>query len=490
MAIKAATLTTQKVNGRYYTPAHIVSSMLDLSGYGGASILEKHIMENSCGDGAFLVEIVRRYCDVALSCGVSPNDIAAQLGKYIHGIEIDEIECQKCISAVNALAADYGIFDVRWDIRCADTLAAANDFKGKMDFVIGNPPYVRVHNLSSYEGVKQYSFAQDGMTDLYIVFYEIGLSMLNECGVLCYITPSSVFNSVAANTARRYFIYENLIKKVVDLKHYQPFEATTYTAILVLSKDNKDDVAEYYEYDGDSNKVIYADNVRYDDFYINGSYYFADNKSLSDVGCIISRQPNRTVFDVKNGFATLCDDFFIGDFDFEDYVIPIVKASTGRMTKCLFPYDNKGNLLPYEALSKIDNIRKRYEQYSQRLKLRSLEKPEYWYAFGRSQGIQDVYKKKFAVNSLIRNVGDIKLVQCNPGVGVYSGLYILTELEYDELKSLLFTDDFIKYVAMLGKYKSGGYYTYSSKDLLKYLDYKYAERTGKEYGQFTLFERA
>ncbi|MDR0917120.1 MAG: SAM-dependent methyltransferase [Oscillospiraceae bacterium] len=479
MAIKAATLTTEKVNGRYYTPAHIVNSMLDLSGYCGSAILEKHIMENSCGDGAFLAEIVRRYCDVSVSCGVVGDVLIAQLERYIHGIEIDENECQKCIARVNAVVADYGVFVVDWNIQCADTLTVAKDFKGKMDFVIGNPPYVRVHNLSSYADVKQYSFAQDGMTDLYIVFYEIGLSMLNKHGVLCYINPSSVFNSVAANTARRHFISENLIKKVVDLKHYQPFEATTYTTILVMSKGNKKPVAEYYEYDDKYKEIIHIDTIKYSDFYINGSYYFADNKSLSTVGCIMSHLPKRTVFDVKNGFATLYDSFFIDDFDFEDYIIPIVKASTGRMTKCLFPYDNKGNLLPYDTLTKVQPIRKRYEQHRERLKSRSLEKSEYWYAFGRSQGIQDVHKKKYAINTLLRDVGDIKLVPCNPGVGVYSGLYVLTELDYDELKSLLFTDDFIEYVAMLGKYKSGGYYTYSSKDLLKYLDYKYAERTGE-----------
>jgi adenine-specific DNA-methyltransferase len=345
-----------------------------------------------------------------------------------------------------------------------------------MDFVIGNPPYVRVHNLSSYTDVKQYSFAQDGMTDLYLVFYEIGLSMLSKNGVLCYINPSSIFNSVAAKTARRNFIDEKLIKKVVDLKHYQPFDATTYTAILVLSKEDKKTYAEYYEYDNTNNNVVHISDINYSEFYINGSYYFAGDDVRSSIVNIIAGQPKRTVFDVKNGFATLYDKFFIDDFDFEDYVIPIIKASTGRMSKCLFPYDNKGNLLPYEILTKIPSIQKRYEQCHERLKSRSLERPETWYAFGRSQGIQDVYKKKFSVNTLIRNVSDIKLNPCDPGVGVYSGLYILTELEYGDLRELLFTAEFIEYVAMLGKYKSGGYYTYSSKDLLKFLDYKYSER--------------
>ena len=41
-----------------------------------------------------------------------------------------------------------------------------------MDWVVGNPPYVRVHNLgSSAMDVKRQVFSQGGMTDLYLSFY-------------------------------------------------------------------------------------------------------------------------------------------------------------------------------------------------------------------------------------------------------------------------------------------------------------------------------
>ncbi len=36
----------------------------------------------------------------------------------------------------------------------------------------------------------------------------------------------------------------------------------------------------------------------------------------------------------------------------------------------------------------------------------------------------------------------------------------------------------MEYVALLGKYKSGGYYTFSSKDLKRYLACRLAEREG------------
>lgn len=56
----------KKAAGRVYTPGYIVSNILNLCEYGGVRILWKHIIDNSCGDGAFLVEAVRRYCEAAV----------------------------------------------------------------------------------------------------------------------------------------------------------------------------------------------------------------------------------------------------------------------------------------------------------------------------------------------------------------------------------------------------------------------------------------
>lgn len=50
-----------KENGVVYTPNYIVKLILDQTEYEGNKILGKHVIDNSCGDGAFLVEIVNRY---------------------------------------------------------------------------------------------------------------------------------------------------------------------------------------------------------------------------------------------------------------------------------------------------------------------------------------------------------------------------------------------------------------------------------------------
>ena len=87
------------------------------------------------------------------------------------------------------------------------------------------------------------------MTDLFIVFYELGISMLKENGTLGYITPSSYFNSLAGAYMRKYLTQENLLKAVVDLKHFQAFSATTYTTITILKKGKEDRNVDYYRFD-------------------------------------------------------------------------------------------------------------------------------------------------------------------------------------------------------------------------------------------------
>ena len=96
---------------------------------------------------------------------------------------------------------------------------------------------------------------------------------------------------------------------------------------------------------------------------------------------------------------------------------------------------------------------------------------EPWYAYGRTQAIKDKFKEKWAVKSTIKDLTEPIYRRVPSGNGVYGGLYILTE--HPEGLKVLETQDFMNYVKMLGKYKSGGYYTFSSKELENYLCWKW-----------------
>lgn len=474
--------SAKKAKGRVYTPEYIVKNILDMAHYIGKNMFKKHVIDNSCGDGAFLCEIVSRYCNFALKKGLTSDILKTHLEKYIHGIEIEPVEHKKCLENVNSIAKKYGITDeVSWDIICADTLTV-NKYNGKMDFVLGNPPYVRVHNLNdSFDMAKKFSFAQDGMTDLYIVFYEIGLKMLNKNGVLGYITPSSFFNSLAGNYMRKYFVQENLIEKLVDLKHFQAFNATTYTTIVILNNQRKSKEIEYYQFDEKNLIPYYVETLTPDDYYISKNFYFSSKENLALLKKVFFNLGHCQI-EVKNGYATLCDDVFIGAFDFKSkYIIPVIKASRGEERQIIYPYDKLGKLLPKSELEKDEQLYLYLLKNREKLLKRSAENKTdaHWYAFGRSQAINDTYKDKISINALLRTSADLKIISVPAGTGVYSGLYLIgIKKELEQIPTLLKSEEFSRYISLLGKYKSGGYYTFSSKDIKAYLDYKLAYNGG------------
>lgn len=468
----------RKKSGRVYTPRFIVEKILDLTDYRGARVARKHVVDPSCGDGAFLTVVVERYCreNATLDAG----KLKAELETFVHGVEIDPTEREQCVRNLNAVALTFGVQGVNWDVICADALTV-DRFDGRTDFVVGNPPYVRVHNLgATFGAVKRFEFAQTGMTDLFLVFYELGLRMLNQTGVLGYITPSSFFTSVAGKRLREKIVVDNLLAKLVDLKHRQVFDATTYSAITVLTSCRKPGSETEYFKLTDNDKTSLIERLTPSDFYVDGKFYFSTRRNLRFLREILTFQPlqNAERFAVKNGFATLADSFFIGDagsFGFTDFTIPVVKASTGVWSRCLYPYDASGRLLPWETLSAVAEVKRYYESACERLKRRSLTAPAAWFGFGRTQGLKDVARNKYAVNTLIRGSADLKLTPSPAGTGVYGGLYVLTDVPFETLRVLLNNEDFETYVSLLQKYKSGGYYAFSSKDLNTFLEFQFVK---------------
>ena len=482
----------KKKDGKIFTPKETADRMLhDILGWDNLKYengrvywpnVRKHIIDNSCGDGAFLALIVDFYIhNVSVTTRRNKQEIKRLLETYIHGIELDPVEYQKCIERLDRVAALDGIKDVKWDIKNRDALSC-HDYDGKMDFVIANPPYIRTHDLDC--DLSGYSFTTEGMKDIYLAFYELGFRMLNETGKMCYITPSSWFTSLAGQKMRDYIIENRNLEYVEDYGHYQLFEnATTYVAITIFGKEKVDTVKHVNmertaDNDGFWCGVTY---IPFDDMNISGKFYFGTPKQLKQMREIIEygkdTKRQDKVFQVKNGYATLADNVFI-DREIsmvcsKDYAIPVIKASTGEETYCIYPYGRDGKLISEEHFKlKSGFDYNRLLNQKEKLEARATDEP--WYAFGRTQAINDTYKDKWAIKSLVKTIYDVKPVKAPSGTGVYGGLYILTE--HPEGLKELETQDFMNYVKMLGKYKSGGYYTFSSKELENYLNWSYGKK--------------
>jgi predicted type IV restriction endonuclease len=132
----------------------------------------------------------------------------------------------------------YRINAFDWQAEFAGIMQA-----GGFDAVIGNPPYVRIQTMKEWaprevEFYKQrYVSASKGSYDLYVVFVEKGLSLLNEKGRLGYILPHKFFNAQYGQPLRQLIAGGRHLSEVVHFGHQQVFAgAATYTCLLFLDK--------------------------------------------------------------------------------------------------------------------------------------------------------------------------------------------------------------------------------------------------------------
>ena len=441
--------------------------MLDILGYRGEAVKTKHIIDNSCGNGAFLKEIVTRFCEAHKD----DTNLKGLLEKYIHGIEINKDNYESCISSLNEIVRGYGIFGVEWDIINQDALKI-DQFNGVMDYVVGNPPYVRIHNISDVDSIKEkYKFISSGMVDLYIAFYELSFNMLNSGGRMCLITPNTFLTSIYGKGLRDFIFNEKTLSDVVNVGHFQPFDGiSTYTVIMMYDKTHSKDTVRYCDYR--EGRLGDVSEIEFNDIFIGGKMYFGNKEDLKSFRKISEANINKSV-QVKNGFATLADKIFIGD-NLDDYelTIKVLKVSSGVWKTAIFPYEENVPISEKILSEKYPKTYKYLLRNKDRLLNRNILNIDEWYLFGRSQAISDVNKDKIAINTTIKDLNSIKLKKVPAGCGVYSGLYVVGDkYSYKEISRVILNEEFIKYIKTIGKHKSGGYYSFSSGDLLRYLSF-------------------
>ncbi len=111
------------------------------------------------------------------------------------------------------------------------------------DAIIGNPPYIRIQNIKEWAPIevefykKRYESAQKGNYDIYVVFSEKGLSLLNEQGLLGYIMPHKFFNAKYGVGIRNIIAQGKHLSQVVHFGDKQVFhDATTYTCLFFMGR--------------------------------------------------------------------------------------------------------------------------------------------------------------------------------------------------------------------------------------------------------------
>lgn len=111
---------------------------------------------------------------------------------------------------------------------------------GGFDVVIGNPPYIRSQSLGEEQRFyyRQKYQAATATYDIYVLFVERALSLLNKHGIAGFILPNKFFTTDYGAGLRALLTTPNRIQRIVDFEDGQVFvRAGTYTCLLFFSKE-------------------------------------------------------------------------------------------------------------------------------------------------------------------------------------------------------------------------------------------------------------
>ncbi|MDO4896603.1 MAG: Eco57I restriction-modification methylase domain-containing protein [Moraxella sp.] len=481
--------------GQVSTPDWIVYEILDACHYAGQAILKRHMLEPACGDGQFLAEIVKRYIQTGKDYHLTTWQIIADLEQYIVGIEIDKPSYEICLARLNQITKEQlGINAISWQIYHKNTLDIYQNYPNHFDWIVGNPPYVRVHHLDddTRKILKERFAFTKGTTDLYLAFFEMCFFMLNKTGKFGFITPNSFLYNTSYHNFRQFLQNNKKLKALYDLKSNKVFDGySTYTAISIFDNNYHQDYFIYKELLSD--KFCQINEIYFDRLTPN-KWVFTNkenNEFLSQLNNN-NQKPLQEYFNIQYGFATLREKIFIDKATHQDdglslfrgkmietaILNPIVKGSRYKgspddMEYILFPYVHQnGRYVAYDEQELAHSFPLAYayllENKAELLK-RDSDKKAQWFEFGRSQGLQTSYQEKIVVSTLIND--KVSFFKLPKEVFVYSGIFLTKkhdDVDWQIAQNALSSAEFLRYDRLTGKDMSGGYKSLSSKQIKSY----------------------
>jgi len=279
--------------GEFYTPTEVIDYILTSVGYTYSHDIEtKDILDPACGSGGFLVRATRRLISRYLMkfgktdkselrnpknwreivARLSPDEakiILEAVQEHIYGLDINPFACH--IAEMNVLFQVIDLYQKtrekykdykfsRFKIYRTDSLEKSIqkqilDYsyaafleeqeeidaikQKKFDFIVGNPPYVRVQLINerdktSYEN--NFSSAT-GLYDLSVLFIERGLAWLKHEGKIGYITSNKFMNRKYGEGVRKYILENADILRIVDFGDSGVFkDVTNYPCVIIFSR--------------------------------------------------------------------------------------------------------------------------------------------------------------------------------------------------------------------------------------------------------------
>lgn len=236
----------RRAKGAHYTPASLVDYMVtralgtlctDDTRRGSL-----HVLDPSCGCGAFLVAVLRH---IRAYGNESPPFV-------LHGSDLDKRAVTLAGLSLSLAALAMGTYCgsgliprlVRdRKLWASDFLASSTWQNQEFDLIIGGPPFVRVEQLhrSCPELVREYRkayvTAQDGQFDLYMPFVEKSVNLLRPGGCLAFSVSNGFLRNNSGAQLRRFLNDHCAVEEIIEFEDDSIYpDASVQVAVLLARK--------------------------------------------------------------------------------------------------------------------------------------------------------------------------------------------------------------------------------------------------------------
>ena len=225
--------------GTYYTPLHLVDTLLDEVYPWEGNYEPISIIDPSCGSGIFLVEayrrIVWRWMQTNNISQITNTQLTKILKECIYGVDLNEEAVRVASFSLSLALCDF--LDPRsiWNELSLPKLVATNlivsDFfdeeldvrLGEYDIVIGNPPWQSQLTKKAINYVNKNNYVV-GDKQIAQAFSIKCAKICKDTGVICLLMPSKglLFNrSTQSSNYRKRFFDENTVSVIINFSIYR-----------------------------------------------------------------------------------------------------------------------------------------------------------------------------------------------------------------------------------------------------------------------------
>jgi len=335
------------------------------------------LLDPGCGPGAFIDGVIRW-------CKKNKKRSPKIIGYESHP--------ERHAEAVKRFRAFPNI-----EILCQDFLKATGE---PFDYIIGNPPYVPITEISKSEKMafRRRFVAAEGRFDLYLLFFEQALRLLNLNGRLVFITPEKFLYVNSARSFRR--VLANYYVREINMLSEETFaDLVTYPTITTIDSptDLRSTLTAIVSRSGQRKSIVFPKDssslqpLLHDEIVLNGY-------GMATLGDICRR--------ISCGIATGFDSVFVrktGELTpgMKRFAFPTIsgrelgEGSTPLISdrSMLIPYNRRGQLLALSDLGELKTYLARPD-VKEKLKSRTCVDRKPWHAFHDSVPLADILKPK------------------------------------------------------------------------------------------------